>query len=90
MLQLRPLSPPARIGRHLFLRQRAHERPLVVRRGRSLLAVLSRWGSRAAMASGRLMLTLRWRCASRSSAEAALCLAINHLPPVLPDTQMRR
>jgi hypothetical protein len=47
VLQLRPLSPPDGVGRHLFLRQRAHERPLVVRRGRSLLAVLSRWASRA-------------------------------------------
>jgi hypothetical protein len=47
VLQLHPLSPPTRVGRHLFLRQRAHERPLVVRRGRSLLAVLSRSGSRA-------------------------------------------
>jgi hypothetical protein len=47
VLQLRPLSPPDGVGRHVFLRQRAHERPLVVRRGRSLLAVLSRWASRA-------------------------------------------
>jgi hypothetical protein len=47
VLQLHPLSPPVRARRHLFLRQRAHERPLVVRRGRSLLALLSRWGSRA-------------------------------------------
>jgi hypothetical protein len=46
MLQLHPLSPPVRAGRHVFLRQRAHERPLEVRRGRSLLAVLSRWASR--------------------------------------------
>ncbi len=47
LLQLHPLSPPTRVGRLLFLHQRAHERPLVVRCGRSLLAVLSRWASRA-------------------------------------------
>jgi hypothetical protein len=47
MLQLHPVSPPARVGRHLFLRQRASERPLVVCCGCSLLAILSRWGSRA-------------------------------------------
>jgi hypothetical protein len=47
VLQLHPVSPPVRAGWHLFLRQRAHEPPFVVRRGRSLLALLSRWGSRA-------------------------------------------
>jgi hypothetical protein len=68
-LQLRPLSPPDGVGRHLFLRQRAHERPLVAHCGRSLLAVLSRWASRAGSRRQRehcgvdckLLRQLHWR-----------------------------
>jgi hypothetical protein len=47
VLQLHPPLPPAGVWRHLFLCHRAHEHPLVVRCRRSLLAVLSRPGSRA-------------------------------------------